>query len=64
MGNIERRQLQYCLLGRINGKRAKGTQRLKYIQDITVRADRKYKLAYLIRIADDRRQKGVGIHDR
>ena len=53
MTNIEKRQLQFlhyvlrvrrlervCLPGRINGKRAKGRQRLKHIDSSTVRMDR------------------------
>ena len=53
MKNIERRQLQFlghvlsarglerdCLLGTMNGKRAKGRQRLKFIESTAVRMSR------------------------
>ena len=67
MRSIEKRQLQFlghilraqgfesdCVLARINGRRARGRQRKKYMDCLTESLGGRYKAAELVQLAKDR----------
>ena len=69
MKSIKRRQLQFlghilrargmerdCLLGRIDGRRARGRQRKKYMETLLESIDRGWNTVDLIRMAEERKE--------